>query len=299
MIAARFVKSTFHMALVVAGIMIGGFAVENTRISVHAQAPAPAPPPRPNRAMPDDNLAYPVLITLKNGGTGTGFYVNANKGMYFVTAKHVLFDMNTGALLDSVFDLLSYSKDLSDPTPNSLTVDTAVAGMNAIIKHPSQDIAVMKVASENPIDPNQVLMVPGVTTHTVAKLGFLGVALETIKRFDDVLVGNEAILLGYPTSLGLQTMPEIDPRRPLLRKGIVAGTNPRTHSLILDCPAYYGNSGSPVIEVDPQGFGHIFKIIGVVIKFVPFADSGRTFSLVTNSGYSVATPMDYVLELIK
>ena len=26
MIAARFVKSTFHMALVVAGIMIGGFA---------------------------------------------------------------------------------------------------------------------------------------------------------------------------------------------------------------------------------------------------------------------------------
>ena len=112
--------------------------------------------------MPDDNLAYPVLITLKNGGTGTGFYVNANKGMYFVTAKHVLFDMNTGALLDSVFDLLSYSKDLSDPTPNSLTVDTAVAGMNAIIKHPSQDIAVMKVASENPIDPNQVLMVPGV-----------------------------------------------------------------------------------------------------------------------------------------
>jgi integrase len=38
-----------------------------------------------------------------------------------VTAKHVLFDPNTGKILDTSFDLLSYSKDLSDPTPNSFT----------------------------------------------------------------------------------------------------------------------------------------------------------------------------------
>ena len=60
------------------------------RFPVHAQ--------NQTRAMPDDNLAYPVLITLKTGG-GSGFYLNAKTAIYLVTAKHVLFDPNTGKLL--------------------------------------------------------------------------------------------------------------------------------------------------------------------------------------------------------
>jgi hypothetical protein len=35
-----------------------------------------------NRAIPDDNLAYPVLITLKNGSTGSGFFVNTGRAVY-------------------------------------------------------------------------------------------------------------------------------------------------------------------------------------------------------------------------
>jgi len=255
----------------------------------------PAYSQKPRRALPDDNLAYPVLITFKNS-TGSGFYVNAGTKLYLVTAKHVLFDA-TGAILEPSFDLLSYSKDLSDRTPNALTVDVAKAGAN-IIKHPSEDIAVVRVFSVTAaglLDP-----LPGVNQHTVAKNGYLGVDRTAIKTFDQVLTGNEVILLGYPTSLSLQTLPQIDPRRPLLRKGIVAGQNPATHSIILDCPAYFGNSGGPVIEVDDEGpFSRRFNIIGVVSQFVPYADGGKTFFIMANSGYSVATPMDYVLELIK
>src|ERR1700687_4331190 len=65
------------------------------------------------RAIPDDNLAYPVLITLKNASTGTGFYVNNGKAIYLVTAKHVLFD-NVDKLLDDRLTLLSYSKEPTD-----------------------------------------------------------------------------------------------------------------------------------------------------------------------------------------
>lgn len=256
------------------------------------------------RALPDDNLAYPVLITIKNG-TGSGFYVNNKTAIYLVTAKHVLFDLTTGKLLDTTVELLSYSKDLSDTTPNSFTVDTAVLGVNNIITHPSQDIAVLKIASVNKsvsvnnVDQYEMFVLPGVTGHTSAKAGILSVGLDTIKTFNEVLTGNEVIVLGYPTSLGLQTMPQIDSHRPLLRKGIVAGLNPRTRSIILDCPVYFGNSGGPVIEVDPGGLGHKFRIIGVISQYVPYADGGKTFFIMANSGYSVATPMDYVLELIK
>ena len=114
------------------------------------------------------------------------------------------------------------------------------------------------------------------------------------------------MMFGYPTSLSLVPNPKIDFQRPLLRKGIVAGENPAQHSLILDCPAYQGDSGGPILEVDPESpFETHFKIIGVMSSFVPFADTwinqhfGYTNTTLQNSGYSIATPMDFVLELIK
>lgn len=47
------------------------------------------------RAIPDDNLAYPVLISLGNGTSGSGFYLNSSDAVYLVTAKHVLFEPDT------------------------------------------------------------------------------------------------------------------------------------------------------------------------------------------------------------
>lgn len=72
------------------------FLVSLLTLVLFAQ-PAQQPAVKAIRALPDDNLAYPVLITLKNS-TGSGFYVNTNTGMYLVTAKHVLFDPVTGIL---------------------------------------------------------------------------------------------------------------------------------------------------------------------------------------------------------
>src|SRR5258708_39924691 len=89
-----------------------------------------------SRALPDDNLAYPVLITYKNG-TGSGFYLATTTGVYLVTAKHVLFDLNSGKPLDTSFSLISYSKDLSDPTPNSMIIDIPKLAAENLIKHAS------------------------------------------------------------------------------------------------------------------------------------------------------------------
>jgi hypothetical protein len=45
-----------------------------------------------NRALPDDNLGYPVLISFDGGVFGSGFYLDTSSALYLVTAKHVLFD---------------------------------------------------------------------------------------------------------------------------------------------------------------------------------------------------------------
>jgi hypothetical protein len=112
-------------------------------------------------------------------------------------------------------------------------------------------------------------------------------------------------MFGYPTSLALVPNPKIDFSRPLLRRGVVAGENVARRSIILDCPSYQGDSGSPIIEVDyPSPFQRSFSIIGVMSEFVPFADTWKNehfgYSNVTiqNSGYSVITAMDFVLELL-
>ncbi len=254
------------------------------------------------RAIPDDNLAYPVLITLKSGSTGSGFYLNNGKALYLVTAKHVLFDPATQKLLDVGLDLLSYSKDPADSTPNLLTLDLSILQAGGNIKpHPSEDIAVVKVFTVN--TSTTVSPVPGVTGKQMAKAGVLSAPVDTIKLFEQVLTGNDVMVFGYPTSLRLQQLPQLDVHRPLLRKGIVAGKNPETKSIILDCPSYFGNSGGPVVELDRVAFTLHLTIIGVIGQYVPFVDTGgsKTFAMqvLSNSGYSIATPMDFVLELLK
>jgi S1-C subfamily serine protease len=254
-------------------------------------------PQERRRWLPDDNLAYPVQISRKAGGFGSGFYFNAPGATHLVTAKHVLFDMATGTPLSNELELLSYSRNVSDLTPNVITVDLAVLGAANVMPHRSEDIAVLKLFStqENRLSP-----LPGVVIKQAAPLGIVGAAPAVLRKFDQVLVGNDVLLLGFPSSLGLREIAQFDPRSPLLRRGIIAGLNVKRRSIIIDCPAYPGNSGGPVLEVDEEGpFTRRFSIIGVVREFVPYAESARSISLIVNSGYSVVTPIDFALELIK
>ena len=51
-------------------------------------------PPATSQSYPDlpnDNLAYPVLLVTKAGISGSGFFYNKDDGTYLITARHVLF----------------------------------------------------------------------------------------------------------------------------------------------------------------------------------------------------------------
>jgi Trypsin-like peptidase domain len=272
------------------------------------------------RAIPDDNLAYPVLIHGK-ADMASGFYLNNATATFLVTAKHVLFDLKTNKLIDSQLDLLSYSKNPSESGRCLLTLDLAVLDKAGNVKaDPSEDVALIKIATftgtspsgtpapvsnatQSTPPPRMMQFVAGVTMKENTANGIVGVSLDNVKTFAQVLVGNDIFVFGYPSSLGLQELPQLDLLHPLLRKGIVAGENINSRSIVLDCPVYQGNSGGPVLEADHQGFGVHFSIIGVVIQSVPYADlwvNARQHYVNTtllNSGYSIAAPMDAVLKL--
>ena len=86
------------------------------------------------RAIPDDNLAYPVLIALKNGAQGSGFFFNSSKATFLVTAHHVLFKEESDDLLDSDAKLLSYAKDPKDTGKNEFALDLKALKQHGEIK---------------------------------------------------------------------------------------------------------------------------------------------------------------------
>src|SRR6185437_8026032 len=151
-------------------------------ISVHCRAAS-------QRAIPDDNLAYPVLIKVESTSSGSGFFLNTPDSVFLVTAKHVLFDPQTHALLSPYISLLCYSKDQADPTKDQFAVNLLTLQTSGDVRsHPTQDVVVVRLFRITPTNapvqssqppparsiqsnestPRQIVPLPGVTILSMA-----------------------------------------------------------------------------------------------------------------------------------
>ena len=257
----------------------------------------------------NDSLALPVLISLSNDSTGLGFYLSSPYGFYLVTAKRVLIDPTTDAIRSGTATLMSYPSEKTDKDKFIFSFDLLTAERaGAVRAHKSADVVVVRVGSAgSPAEdrprfqgwqPSSYLIV-----QRTAFLGPVGISIDDAKRFEDVVIANKIFVFGYPSTLGLAQLPQLDLLRPLLRSGIVAGVNPMSQSIVVDAPIYPGNSGGPVLQV--QSDAQRIAVIGVVSEFVPFSEGvkgSRPAYLdfrISNSGYGVVTPMDFVLELLQ
>jgi hypothetical protein len=253
------------------------------------------------RAIPENNLGYPVLVTLDNGSTGSGFYLHDDPYLHFVTAKHVLFDNKSGNLLADIARLTSYGNDLNDKSKMVLTLDLRALLDHHLVTDTKRDLAIVRLA-RRAVDPYREFA-PGVTIISESRSGVVAVHRDNIRKFDEILISNQVVIFGYPISLGLKNLPQIDYERPLLRKGIVAGKNEAQGTIILDCPAYAGNSGGLVLEIEQDPHAFLYRAIGLVSQFVPaiqpwFDMKGEQAGTgVVNSGYSIATPIDSAIDL--
>lgn len=238
------------------------------------------------RMIPDDNLAFPVLVVLKNKagatfGFGSGFYFGKNTDQYLVTAKHVIASglpsekTKQPQIPDLVLELVSYSKDLPMPQRILLRVDFKVLLDKGDVKpHKTRDVAVIKVGTLKEEQDHSMMAYfsPGVTKVEFADSGLVSTGMYQVRKFDQVLVGNDAILYGYPASLGLPDFPQFDPLRPLLRRAFIAGKDPLRRSIIVDGPVYRGNSGGPVFQIEQEPAQTSFYLIGVMVEFIPLTE---------------------------
>lgn len=248
----------------------------------------------------DKQLSLSVLISLGNS-SGSGFLFRDNKNIFLVTAKHVLFDDNN-ALRSKEIEITCQTIQNFDPFIFKTNLEIA-----EVKSHKIADVTIVNVGKLTPKEDAKdktfnyskgtKVLSRGQTKPIIAYK-------EDSLNFHEVSIASDIYIFGYPTSLGIETSVQFDSNKPLIRKGIVANVYNPMKTIILDCPVYGGNSGGPVVQVVHTDGKQILKLIGVVSQFIPFVQKWRNDrdKLVNkeymNSGYSVATSLDHVIELM-
>jgi len=248
------------------------------------------------RKLPAQNLGTPVLIQGKSNNIGSGFYVETSDLM-LVTAAHVLYDGKV--LRSNVITLRSYGNDPADLSPNVIEADLSkLAAAGHIRSHGEHDVVVVRLGKKGGGSQFNIDLFDGVHKISGSKSRIVSVPLTAVKRIKNVLVGNDVVVYGYPASIGMPYSNQFNFDRPLIRKGLVAGIHDSRSTIVLDCMLFPGNSGGPVIELASAEGTNFFNIIGVIIEYIPVQYQAAIGTVNANSGYSVAAPMDAVIECI-
>jgi hypothetical protein len=253
---------------------------------------------------PTNTQEYALQIELE-GTTGSGFLASDSLRFYFVTARHVLFkDTLARVLIAEKATISGYDVD----RPYAITLNLAALRRDGRIRADTvHDVAVIWMGDK--LTPKETTQVTTdrryITRNSKDKTAYNSASLVQLRRFDQVRVGSDVYVFGYPTSIGLKRDPQLDYDRPLVQKGIVAGLNPEKKTIVLNAAAYAGNSGGPVVEVEYAGNSAKFVPIGVVTEYIPFEEQQINvsrrwyYSTITSSPYSIAEPLDPVIDIMK
>jgi hypothetical protein len=265
---------------------------------------------------PAELPCLPVLIKIPlttHTSFGTGIYLSESNKLFLVTAAHCIFETHTtnrSQLINTNATASSLLPQREATDKEVITLDLKKLNETGLIKrHPSRDVVVIFIATTKALNNSVVTLdtfAPGVKRPPLAGRGTTYFTTDVCTLFTNVFEGNETYILGYPVELfNKKFPPEVDFEHPVVRKGIVSQKNKLTRKLIIDSGVYGGNSGGPVLVANDISIGVTeFKVIGLMTQFVPvetriIPQAGMTNSVIVNSGYGVAEPIDFALELIR
>lgn len=267
--------------------------------------------------VPENIPFIPVMlqVPLPNGqsSVGGGVFLGYSNKDFLITVAHNIFNLestNREELLGQVL-VISAAISINGTTNlgNLILPLSRLQSEGCIKRDPTNDVAVVLLGSnhERPDKSHYVLWEHGVVSLALVGDFIFWGAPQMCRLFDDIPDGSEAYVFGYPMELlktGQAVNDDVDFLSPLIRRGIISQRNKKKHKLIIDTGVYGGNSGGPVMIVQHFENGMSFRIGGIISRFVPVLtrtnyDAGITNSVLVYSGYGVAEPIDFALELMK
>lgn len=257
-------------------------------------------------SLPMEYELSPVLLEFDKGkdfGSGI-FFIDSLNNISIVTAKHNIdkylnhkasYKENSIKKSDFKVSYFAYFSNETDSVRReAFSLNLEEFNENNLVKmHPIKDLAIIKfgIVVNNKVQFNTKI---NFIKHN-AKADLITYSQRNISSFNEIKVTREVFVFGYPKTIGLQQKPQYDFDSPLIQKGIVSSKNYKDSSLVLNCPVFGGNSGSPVIEYNPLNDN--IRLIGLITDYIPYIDEEN--GLKFNSGYSVAVPIEYVISLTK
>jgi hypothetical protein len=260
-----------------------------------------------------------VLLSLPDvNGYASGLIYSDYSNIYLITAKHVLFpeegdSLNTSKLNSMKIICSFYRDDPNSGVKRDIEIDVYSAYTEGAVSwNPSVDIAAIKLGINAKYLPDSTAIIDYYSFVKRHKSS----AIVTVRRsdiitYDEIQVGNEVFVIGYPISLNILPPKhrQYDYDRPLIRRAIISGKYIDHHTFIVDCPIYPGNSDGPVITNNTPSnvltATPIYKFIGIMTEFVPCIDtltdpknSSKTVYRM-NSGYSVIVSIDQIFDYLK
>lgn len=174
-----------------------------------------------------------VMLSCNNKYQGSGFFIKNEKGNhYIITCAHVVSSTENGTLelCDDIYSLVS---------PSLITYRAEIVCVDTI-----SDVALLKINSNH--DYNKSL-------PTLEKNQCLDFETSNVKTSDDIMV------VGYP--LGINSF-SLSSGKVRDGKFVSSTMFIPTDMILINCPVYQGNSGSPVINQQ----GKVVSILNFVYQ---------------------------------
>lgn len=262
-------------------------------------------------SIPEESITVAALIQA-GMSSGSGFFIQDTTEVFFVTARHVIISeaidpvlkKKNYQLISPTIEVRWYARQAEKSNSNLMVIDLVKLNNSSNLKFgqlDQDDYAIMRIGKIEKREDFSAIIYSSAVSRQGASSMLNGFPLEQHSTFNQIGIGNDVFMIGYPKSLGLKEIPQYDFNRPLVRKGIVAGKDVSKNNVIIDCPSYQGNSGGIIYEVKDNEL----KVIGIVSSFIPFAEvwTSQNYGMrnveIANSGYSVIIPVEKALEQIK
>lgn len=245
-----------------------------------------------------------VMIVNEDDYVGSGVLIFSDPFLYLITSKHVLTNLiiqkkdTIFNIRSKILQVISYPRQADKANPDTLFIDMEIALKDSILKwSDDKDIAGIKLG----FYLNGIRYFEGIERKKKTMLVPFNFKTE-MKYFDDLNLGQDVYIIGYPKSLGIKGHYQYNFDRPLLRKGIVSGFENELRMIILDCPSYGGNSGGPVMVWNESD--STYNLVGIVEEFIPLEEKwiNQNYGIINtqliNSGLTVMLPADEIKKFI-
>jgi hypothetical protein len=235
-------------------------------------------------SLPDSYLAMPVLLD----DNASGVYLQHRQSVYFVTARHVLFDGESAEPRKPRVRLRSFTKNRSIQDPIIFELDLAtLAESHRILSSKADRIAAVRIGDVTRWEGHTVHWetAPGVVAKAQSGPAQIILGADEWRRLEEAKVGNDVFLASTE---------QLERGRPLLLEGTLAEKDRATKRLIVDARVTPENIGGPAIEVEEFGPRSLEpNFIGIVVEKLPRKPP------FDDSEHAVVASVDAILDLIE